>query len=76
LFYQDPTHRNPLPPEALRYFVEARGFHGARIERLVVARELNGPPLLPEDAPGATSINAILSALNAAPDYAIVAKRP
>jgi SAM-dependent methyltransferase len=75
-FYQDPTHRNPLPPEALRWFVEARGFHGARIERLVIARELNGPPLLPGDAPGATSINAILSALNAAPDYAIVAKRP
>src|SRR5262249_52921207 len=33
-FYVDPTHRNPLPPETLRWFVEARGFHGARIERL------------------------------------------
>jgi hypothetical protein len=43
---------------------------------LVVARELSGPPLLPEDAPGATSINTILNALNAAPDYAVVAKRP
>jgi O-antigen chain-terminating methyltransferase len=74
-FYMDPTHRNPLPPEALRWFVEARGFLGARIERLVTARELSGPPLLPEDAPGATSINVILGALSAAPDYAIVAKR-
>jgi O-antigen chain-terminating methyltransferase len=75
-FYMDPTHRNPLPPEALRWFVEARGFLGARIERLVTARELSGTPLLPEDAPGATSINVILGALSAAPDYAIVAKRP
>jgi O-antigen chain-terminating methyltransferase len=75
-FYMDPTHRNPLPPEALRWFVEARGFLGARIERLVTARELSGPPLLPEDAPGATSINVILGALSAAPDYAIVATRP
>ena len=75
-FYMDPTHRNPLPPEALRWFVEARGFLGARIERLVTARGPGGPPLLPEDAPGATSINVILGALSAAPDYAIVAKRP
>jgi O-antigen chain-terminating methyltransferase len=72
----DPTHRNPLPPEALRWFVEARGFLGARIERLVAARGLSELPLLPENAPGAASINAILAALNAAPDYAIVAKRP
>jgi len=75
-FYLDPTHRNPLPPEMLRWIVEARGFLAARIERLVTAREINAPPLLPEDVPGAASINAVLASLNAAPDYAIVARRP
>ncbi len=25
-FYTDPTHRNPLPPPMLKFFVEARGF--------------------------------------------------
>jgi O-antigen chain-terminating methyltransferase len=75
-FYMDPTHRNPLPPEVLRWMVEACGFDRARIERLTAARELNAPPLLQEDMPGASSINAVLASLNAAPDYAIVARRP
>lgn len=74
-FYMDPTHRNPLPPEALRWIVEARGFQSARVERLTVARELNAPGLVPEDMPGASSINAMLAALNIAPDYAIVATK-
>lgn len=74
-FYMDPTHRNPLPPEALRWIVGARGFHGARIERLTVARELTPPPLLPDDVPGAHSINTLLASLGVAPDYAIVARK-
>jgi 2-polyprenyl-3-methyl-5-hydroxy-6-metoxy-1,4-benzoquinol methylase len=75
-FYMDPTHRNPLPPEALRWIVEARGFQGCRIERLTFARDLHALPLLPDTAPGAASINSVLAMLNAAPDYAIVARRP
>ena len=74
-FYMDPTHRNPLPPEALRWIVEARGFMGARIERLTVARELNAPPLLPDDVPGAASVNVLLASLRVAPDYAIIARK-
>lgn len=74
-FYMDPTHRNPIPPEALRWIVEARGFYGAKIERLTVARELSAPALLPQDLPGASSINVLLSSLHAAPDYAIVARK-
>lgn len=74
-FYMDPTHRNPIPPEALRWIVEARGFYGSTIERLTTARELNAPPLLQDDIPGAQSINALLSSLHAAPDYSIVAKK-
>jgi SAM-dependent methyltransferase len=75
LFYMDPTHRNPLPPEALRWIVEARGFPDARINRLTAARELNAPPVLPDNAPGAASINVLLHALNVPADYAIVARR-
>jgi len=76
LFYLDPTHRNPLPPEALRWIVESRGFEGVRIERLTAAREWNTPPLLRPDIPGAESMNVVLASMHAAPDYAIVARRP
>jgi 2-polyprenyl-3-methyl-5-hydroxy-6-metoxy-1,4-benzoquinol methylase len=75
-FYMDPTHRNPLPPETLRWLVEARGFKDVRIERLMTARETNGPALLAEEVPGASSINTMLATMNAALDYAIVAERP
>lgn len=75
-FYMDPTHRNPLPPSMLRWVVENRGFAGARIERLSAHRELNAPPLLPPEVPGATSINDMLWTMHVAPDYAILAKRP
>jgi SAM-dependent methyltransferase len=33
-FWYDPTHLKPLPPEAVRFMVEARGFVRARVERL------------------------------------------
>lgn len=74
-FYMDPTHRNPLPPEALQWFVEARGFERVRIERLSLARSLGVPPLLNEEIPGAGSINFLLSQAHAAPDYAVIARR-
>lgn len=74
-FYMDPTHRNPLPPEALRWIVEARGFADVRIERQTVARVLPAPPLLDPEIAGAESVNVLLGQLHAAPDYAIVARR-
>ncbi|MGE5473038.1 MAG: methyltransferase domain-containing protein [Ignavibacteriales bacterium] len=33
-FYSDPTHRNPIPPETLKFFVSSRGFSKAEIVRL------------------------------------------
>ncbi len=74
-FYTDPTHRNPLPPETLRFIIQARGFERVRIERLTEARELDAPPLLDDDLPGAGSVNFLLQQLHVAPDYAIVARR-
>lgn len=76
LFYMDPTHRNPLPPLALRWLVEARGFADARIERWTVARDLGAPALLPHEVPGANSLNVLIGQTRIAPDYAIVARRP
>jgi len=75
-FYMDPTHRNPLPPEALRWIVEARGFRDVRIERLVLARDQKGPSLLPAYFPGADAVNALIASASAPLDYAIVGKRP
>lgn len=33
-FYYDPTHLNPLPPEAMRFVLEIRGFSRIEIKRL------------------------------------------
>jgi len=74
-FYMDPTHRNPLPPEALRWIVEARGFAMTRVERWTQARPMNVPADLDADAVGATAVNALLGHLRVAPDYAVVGRR-
>ncbi|UNK56437.1 methyltransferase domain-containing protein [Pseudoxanthomonas daejeonensis] len=75
-FYYDPTHRNPLPPEMMRWIVESRGFEDVRIERLTHAREVQAPAPLSDDVPGAASMNVLIGSLGVAPDYAIVARRP
>ncbi|MBN8923492.1 MAG: methyltransferase domain-containing protein [Rhodanobacter sp.] len=74
-FYMDPTHRNPLPPETLRWIVEARGFSEATIERLSNARDIPEPLNVPEEVPAASRINTLLASLSIAPDYAIIAKK-
>ena len=33
-FYYDPTHRNPIPPEALSFLLETRGYENLEIIRL------------------------------------------
>ncbi|MFH2067796.1 MAG: class I SAM-dependent methyltransferase [Pseudomonadota bacterium] len=33
-FYYDPTHRNPLPPQMVKFLLESRGFYRVHIERL------------------------------------------
>lgn len=75
-FFLDPTHRNPIPPVTLAWLVRQRGFVDPRIERLTVARDLDAPPLLSPELPGATAMNAVLERLHAATDYAIVARKP
>lgn len=74
-FYMDPTHRNPIPPEALRWLVEARGFQRTRIERLTVAREIAMPQLLPGDDAETAAVNAMLGHFRAALDYSVIGRR-
>ena len=33
-FYFDPTHRNPLPPQMMQFFLESRGFYRVNIQKL------------------------------------------
>jgi O-antigen chain-terminating methyltransferase len=75
-FYMDPTHRNPLPPDMLAWLVQSQGFEAVQVQRLTLAREMDVPPLVTADVPGASSVNPLLQRLHAAPDYAIVARRP
>lgn len=74
-FYTDPTHRNPIPPETLRWIVEARGFERCRIERWTVARDLPVPAMLAGNTKPAKAVNEILAHLSAAPDYAVIGRR-
>lgn len=74
-FYLDPTHRNPIPPEALRWIVQARGFQSATIHRWTIARDVTPAPILGDEVPGSSTLNEIMSQFHAAPDYAVIARR-
>jgi SAM-dependent methyltransferase len=74
--YLNSNLRNPLPPVALRWIVEARGFTDVRIERLVPVRDHNAPKSVSMDVPGAEAVNALLASISAPMDYAIIGKRP
>jgi len=75
-FYTDPTHRNPIPPDTLRWLVESRGFRDARIIRLHQDRGASLPERVPDDQPGAATLNAVAERFAEAPDYAIRAIAP
>lgn len=49
-FYLDPTHRNPLHPELLRFLVEARGFVDVEVRYLHASRD-SAFALPDDDAP-------------------------
>ena len=74
-FYMDPTHRNPLPPQMLRWLVQARGFVQSDIQPQFAARP--APPIdyVPGELPGADTINALVRPHHEALDYAIVARK-
>ncbi|MDI9238731.1 methyltransferase domain-containing protein [Lysobacter sp. LF1] len=74
-FYMDPTHRNPLPPEMLRWMVNSRGFVQSDIVRLFEARTPTALEAVPAEMAGAATINALAEPTRASLDYAIVARK-
>ena len=69
-FYLDPTHRNPVHPQTLRYLVEARGM--IQVESLMLhpyPKEMH----LPEDTPVARIFNEYFYGPQ---DYAVLGRRP
>ncbi|MCC4597573.1 methyltransferase domain-containing protein [Xanthomonas campestris pv. phormiicola] len=75
-FYMDPTHRNPLPPEMLRWMVQSRGFSESGIHRLFDARPVLPIERVAEAVPGADTINALVAPWKASFDYAVMARKP
>ena len=65
LFYQDPTHLRPLPPELLRFAVEYEGFG-----RHIVARLQEDPALAKAREIGFWNVLE-----GASPDYAVVGQK-
>lgn len=68
-FYNDPTHRNPLMPEPLRFIVRHRGFCEVEIVKLHPFTQ----GLLQAETPDAAMLNRVLFGPQ---DYAVVARRP
>lgn len=75
-FYLDPTHRNPIPPDLLQWTVQERGFHQAAVRRLTEYRRVSGIQPVSENVPGAEQINLMATWFTAAPDYAVIARKP
>ncbi|MFS8084507.1 MAG: methyltransferase domain-containing protein, partial [Acidobacteriota bacterium] len=67
-FYYDPTHLNPLPPEPMRFVMEARGFGRIEVVRLHPQPE---SAMLTE---GTAQVQQVVNELMFGPqDYAVVA---
>jgi len=68
-FYADPTHRNPIPSETLKFLLESRGFGIIAVMKL-----------RPWDAARIEGDSEIVKRFNeyfySAPDYGIVARKP
>jgi len=77
-FYTDPTHLNPLPPHLTEALLELRGF----VKPVIVRpgqedRRQYAPQIVPNDLPGATSINPMVEVMRdnfyVSADYALIA---
>lgn len=76
-FYLDPTHERPIPSVLLSFAAEYCGFESVAIVPVNRNFIQNDLELMPEQLPGASVINKVVTALDLnlmqAPDYAIVA---
>jgi len=69
-FYNDPTHRAPIPPEVAAFMVAQRGFSEPAIRRL---HPFPARDRLPEETSEARLLNTLLFGPQ---DYAVIARRP
>jgi O-antigen chain-terminating methyltransferase len=69
-FYLDPTHRNPVHPQTLRFLAEARGL--SRVEMLPL-HPCPDEMRIPEDTPVARRFNDYFYGPQ---DYAVLGRRP
>lgn len=67
-FYNDPTHRNPIPPKVLQFIVSHRGFENVDVVRMHPFTE----GLLSAGTPDAQMLNRLLFGPQ---DYAVIARR-
>ncbi|MCL4477966.1 MAG: class I SAM-dependent methyltransferase, partial [Deltaproteobacteria bacterium] len=63
-FYTDPTHRNPLPPDTLKFVAEARGFTNVKILRLHRRNEQTSAVSDP--------LHELMERMNMEQDYALI----
>jgi SAM-dependent methyltransferase len=68
-FYTDPSHKNPLPPDLMEFFLKYQGFIDVEIHRLHPAA---GSENIGND-PAADKLNQLLFGPQ---DYAVIARRP
>jgi SAM-dependent methyltransferase len=69
-FYLDPTHRHPLPPDLMKFVMEARGFVGVEIKEL---HPYSAENLATE---GPATINGLLNRfLFSSQDYAVIGRK-
>jgi O-antigen chain-terminating methyltransferase len=66
-FYNDPTHKNPIPPDTLAFLLEHRGFIAIKILRL---SPLNYIQYEKED-----TLKNILDRFNIEQDYAVIGRK-
>jgi O-antigen chain-terminating methyltransferase len=67
-FYADPTHRNPIPSETLKFLIESRGLRSEKVLKLRPWDEAK----LPGDGELIKRFNEYFYS---APDYGIVARK-
>ncbi len=70
-FYIDPTHRNPVHPQTLRYLVEARGM--VQVETMMLHPFPEDMRLAELDSPVARIVNEYFFGPQ---DYAVIGRRP
>ncbi len=66
-FYLDPTHKHPLPPGLLNFFIESRGFERTQIIKL------HPYGFVRQEQETSAAVEALISLFNMEQDYSVIA---